>query len=218
MRALLLAPLLAAAPAFAAPVPAGPSQYHCTGTGEGADGERADVTLYFDAQGRGEGRSATWDPPRTADPAAVANPPDLSLTLFYSEPGPGSPGASSGASVTAMAFAAPGTRGAGKLDSRLEGARAELSANGAAPTVLAMERDPRIADLPMTAMRFAALEPLPQATRQLSVRLLDRRGKLLAAARFDLSGTARRDTLYREAWSKAEAEGADPAKCPAATE
>ena len=215
--AACLALALLAQPAMAQPALAVPVQYHCAGTAEGANGERVEVIHYFAAGGQHEGQSANWDPPRRVEPGPD-NPPDLSFTLFFGQPTAQGPGTGSGASLTAMAFAPPGSRNAGAVQRRLDGAWAEFSANGGAPGCLPLERDARIADLPMTAMRMAALEPLPEAARDLAVRLHDRRGKLLAAARFDLSDPARRDALYREAWARAEREGADPAKCPAAEE
>ena len=212
MRCGLAALALLAQPALAVPV-----QYHCAGVAEGADGERVEVIQYFSAGGQREGQSANWDPPRRAGPGAD-NPPDLTLTLFFAQPGPTGAGASSGASLSAIALAPPGSRGSGGIERRLEGSLAEFSVDGGPPSRLPMKRDARIADLPMTAMRFAALDPLPDASRDLAVRLLDRRGKLMAGAGFDLSDMARRDALYQEAWVKAEREGADPARCPAAEE
>ena len=210
--------ILAAAALLPASAQAVPVQYHCTGAREGEAGEQVTVTRYFSADGRSEGQSAAWDPPARADTAKAASAPDLALALIYAAPTADGPGASSGATVIATAFAPPGTRGAGKVLRMLDGSRAELSANGGSPTLLPLEHDARIADLPMTAMRFAALDPLPGTTRELAVRLLDRRGKALTEVRFDLSDTARRDALYREAWARAEEAGRDPATCPAAEE
>lgn len=207
---------LAAAALLPAAAQAVPVQYHCTGAAQGEAGEQVTVTRYYDAGGRSEGQSAAWDPPARIEPSGSANSADLDFTLIYVRPDADGPGSSSGATVIATAFAPPGTRGAAKVLAAIDGSRAEISANGASPALVPLERDARIAELPMTAMRFAALDPLPEATRELAVRLLDRRGKALAAVRFDLSGTTRRDALYREAWANAEKAGADPASCPAA--
>lgn len=213
MRTAILAAALLPAPALAVPV-----QYHCAGTAEGANGERVEVIHYYDASAKREGQSANWDPPARVDGAPGDGAPDLALTLFFAEPTAAGPGASSSASMTATAFAAPGSRGSKAVERKLDGAVAEFAVDGGAPSRLPLERDARIMDLPMTAMRYAALDALPGDARDLAVRLLDRRGKILSAVRFDLSDTARRDGLYREAWAKAEEAGRDPAKCPAAEE
>ena len=218
MRALFFAPLLAASPAVASPALAEPVQYHCTGASEGAGGERADVTIYFGAQGQREGQSATWDPPRVPDPAGAADPPDLALTLIYPNPGPESPGGADLASLTAMAFAPPGSRSAGKVERRLDGLRAEIRIDGGAAIISPLERDPRIGDLPMTAMRSASLTLPPRGTGRIAVRLLDRRGRAVAGAHFDLTDTARHDALYHQAWVAAEGVAREPTKCPVAGE
>lgn len=213
MRAVILAAVaLLPAPALAVPV-----QYHCTGTAEGVNGERVEVVHYYSVDGKPEGRSANWDPPRRLEQGADSSA-DLTFSLLYDQPTQDDPGASFGATVIAMAFAPPGSRGTGAVQRRLDGAAAELVMDDGSARRVAMERDARIADLPMTAMRFASLDPLPETTRDLAMRLLDRRSRVLAAARFDLSDSARRDGLYREAWTKAEEAGRDPAQCPAAEE
>ena len=69
---------------------------------------------------------------------------------------------------------------------------------------LPLRAEPGVADLPMTAARFASLPAPTAGTKLITLRLVDQKHRQRALARYDLSQTASRDALYAAAWADAE--------------
>ena len=203
-----LVAVMAAGLALASPVlaqDAEPPQSVCSGEAEGARGERVSVTIHLTQQGETLSTYASWDPPLAAG-STKASPEDPypSFWLYYPAPRAAGPGTADGGSVLVMAFAPPGSRNAGKLAHQLDGLVVEASADGGAVQSLPLQMQTAITDLPMTATRFASLPAPAAGTKLITLRLVDKKHRQRALARYDLSQTASRDALYAAAWADAE--------------
>ena len=200
--AALVAGLALGGPALAQSVE---PQSVCSGNAEDAMVERVSVVIQLTQQGATVATTASWDPPLAAG-SSKASPEDPypGLTINYPAPrvaGPGQPG---GALVLVMAFAPPGSRSHANPAKQLDGLALAASSDGGAVVALPLKAEPGIADLPMTAARFASLPAPPAGTRLITLRLTDRQHRQRALARYDLSQTASRDALYSAAWAGAE--------------
>ena len=200
--AVFAAGLALGGPALAQP--AAP-QSVCYGNAEGARGERVSVVIQLTQQGETVSNTASWDPP-LAIGSTKASPEDPypGLTLQYPAPRAAGPGQPNGALVLVMAFAPPGSRSHANPARQLDGLVLTASSDGGAAVVLPLRAGPGIADLPMTAARFADLPAPAAGTKLITLRLTDAKRRQRATARYDLSQTASRDALYAAAWAEAE--------------
>ena len=200
--ALFAAGLVLGGPALAQSTP---PQSVCYGNAEGARGERVSVVIQLTQLGETVSTSAAWDPPLAAG-SAKASPEDPypGLTINYPAPRVAGPGQSDGALVLVMAFAPPGSRSHANPARQLDGLVLTASSDGGAVQTLGLAAAPGIADLPMTAARFADLPAPAAGTKLITLRLTDAKRRQRATARYDLSQTASRDALYTAAWAEAE--------------
>ena len=200
--AALVAGLALGGPALAQP--AAP-QSVCSCNAEGAMGERVSVVIQLTQRGETVSTTASWDPPLAAG-SAKASPEDPypGLTIQYPSPRAAGPGQSDGALVLVMAFAPPGSRSHANPTKQLDWLVLTASSDGGAAQTLSLAAAPGIADLPMTAARFADLPAPAAGTKLITLRLTDAKRRQRATARYDLSQTASRDALYAAAWAEAE--------------
>ena len=200
--AVMAAGLALASPALAQPAP---PQSVCSGNAEGARGERVSVVIQLTQQGETVSTTASWDPP-LAIGSTKASPEDpyAGLTITYPAPRAAGPGLPDSALVLVMAFAPPGSRSHANPARQLDGLTLDASSDGGAVVALPLRAEPGVADLPMTAARFASLPAPTAGTKLITLRLVDQKHRQRALARYDLSQTASRDALYAAAWADAE--------------
>lgn len=213
MRAALC---LAAALVAVSGVPAlaGERQVLCSGQASGTRGDRVDVSIYVDADGKQIGSYASWDPPLSGpQPASAADAPDLTFTIMYHEAGAGGLGAAGHPMIIATALAPPGKKRRGNPERQLAGLGLELSVDQSAAQPLELRSDPRIMPLPMIATRYADAPALPEGARTVSLKLIDSRKRTVGGVSYDLTDTATRDRLFAAAWQAAQAATVAPDGC-----
>ena len=191
-----------------------PPQVVFSGAAEGTQGERVSVVILLTQRGETVSTTATWDPPlATGSTKASPEDPYPALSFHYLSPSAAGPGQPSDASVLVMAFAPPGSRSHANPAKQLDGLMVEASNDGGAVQTLSLKAKPGIADLPMTAERFADLPAPAAGTMLITLRLVDKQHRQRATARYDLSQTASRDALFAQAWSEALKASANPKAC-----
>lgn len=214
--------MMALAGALAAPLPllaqaepSGPPGYKCSATVRELGGETVSVSVSLDPGGILIDSTASWRPPEQSDMGrSDLSRPDVTLWINYDVPAPAAIGQPVEAELSVSVFSPPRDRVApGKLIARLGGLTGRYRF-GDGPFV-PMSAFAKIADAELPGMAEATLTvPLPDPLPPLlEVQVLDAKGRVVTASRFDLSAAKSRAAIFAQAYAQAEAARADFKSC-----
>lgn len=196
-------------------------QWVCSADARGSRGARVDVSIQLTTGGDILSRDVNWSPPTPV--RAALSRPDVKapgLTLYYEDAEAEGIGEVTDALGNISSTSAP----AGTLDDmalavRIDGDAAwhvELEAmpGASAPETGAPTFDYRSGWLADGDTDIDPIERLRSA-RTVTLSLVNRAGHPVSQVGYDLSATAERDRLFRQAWAKADKLALRPARCTA---